>query len=125
MPQGKLFCIEVGAGVPQEKPATGCPQCSVNNRTVGLFPGLLVFALNVTFFTRAIIMKRARDAEEQAGHSLQTPDDIQCIINRAIHFLQKLSKVSREAHEFDLHQASSFFMFVSFSEAEIFLLPCL
>lgn len=70
-------------------------------------------------------MKRARDAEEQAGHSLQTPDDIQCVINRAIHFLQKLSKVSHEAHEFDLHQASSFFMFVSSSEAEIFLLSCL
>lgn len=89
------------------------------------FPGLLVFALNMPFFTGAVMMRRARNAEEQASHSLQVPDDIQCIINRAIHFLQKPSKVSYETHESDLHQASSFFMFVSSSEEEIFLLLCL
>lgn len=77
------------------------------------------------FFPRAIMMRRARDAEEQAGHSLQVPDDLQHTITRAIHFFHTLSKVSYEALGFDLHQASSFYQFVSFSEAEVFLLACL
>lgn len=71
------------------------------------------------------MMRRARDAEEQAGHSLQAPYDIQLAISRAIYFFQKPSKVSYVTHGFDLHQASSFFMFVGSSEAEVFLLPCL
>lgn len=71
------------------------------------------------------MMRRARGAEDQAGHSLQAPDDIQRTISRAIHFFQEPSKVSYATHGFDLHQASSFFMFVSSSEAEVFLLPCL
>lgn len=87
------------------------------------FPGLLVFALNMPFFTRAVMMRRARDAEEQAGHCLQAADDIQHTINRPIHFSQKPSKISYATQGFDLHQASSFLMFVSSSEAEVFLLP--
>lgn len=67
------------------------------------------------------MMGRARDAEEQAGHSLQVPDDLQHTIIRAIHFFHTLSKVSYVAHGFHLHQARSFYQSVSSSEAEVFL----
>lgn len=74
------------------------------------------------------MMRRARDAEEQAGHSLQAPDDTQHTISGAICFFEKQSRVSYVTLEFDLHQALFSCLSVPVVlpvEADVFLLPCL